>query len=863
MRICWILSFFLAVGACTDDGSPPPDGGLPACPDPPPAPEVGSPSGHPDPLGATATEARAGRIRAADLPPLASGMLTWADGDFVLANDRVALVIEDVGDSDLYDPWGGRPVGMARVEGGRLVEPADFGELFLLTSRATVMTTSVSVIADGSDGGPAIVRAAGQMQPLPFFDNITANFFRDAFAGMPAAIDYVLAPGAEQVDVVYRYESARPRLSSSGVVMHGFMYTKRMPSFAPGLGFTDHMDASPYFALVDDDATSWAYASADMPLGTGISASGFISGFTDPFPIAACAETVHPHARIVIGGPGLDGLVQAVARSDGAALRAITGTVRRGGAPAAGVRVHATDDTGAYLTRTTSAGDGSFALHVPAAAGVRLTAYRTGDAVVSADVGLGDAAELELPAQGAIRVVATDPAGARLPVRVQILPAGGQAVPEVPGTFGEPDATPGRLHVAFPMSGEVTLPVPPGRWEVVVSRGYEYEIERRTVDVAAGATALVEASLERVVDTTGVQCGDFHIHTLRSNDSADDGLRKVAGAVADGLELPVRSDHEYVADFRAEIAALGVEAWAYPIASIELTSMEIWGHMGVFPLVPDPSRPNSGAPRWQRFPTAAAPEVALATLSPKQVFDDVRARPEAPVVIINHPRGGANYFDYVGFDPVTGMVERTADWDPAFTLVEVFNDSGWLASRNRTVADWLALVRSGRRVFAVGSSDSHGIARSPVGYPRTCVELGSDDPRALTADRVRDRLAAGRATVSGGIFVDARVGTAGPGGTARGVGASATATVTVQAARWVDVDAIDVVVDGETIDTIPVMPDDADPANPVVRWRGEIPVPVAGTGSFVVIAAYGDAPLEPVHPGRLPFGVTNPIFLAP
>jgi len=340
-------------------------------------------------------------------------------------------------------------------------------------------------------------------------------------------------------------------------------------------------------------------------------------------------------------------------------------------------------------------------------------------------------------------------------------------------------------------------------------------------------------------------------------------VRKVASAVADGLELPVRSDHEYVADFRAEIAALGVEAWAYPIGSIELTSMEIWGHMGVFPLVPDPSRPNAGAPRWQRFPTAAAPEVALATLSPKQVFDDVRARPEAPVVIINHPRGGANYFDYVGFDPVTGMVERTADWDPAFTLVEVFNDSGWLASRNRTVADWLALVRSGRRVFAVGSSDSHGIARSPVGYPRTCVELGSDDPRALTADRVRDRLAAGRATVSGGIFVDARVGTAGPGGTARGVGASATATVTVQAARWVDVDAIDVVVDGETIDTIPVMPDDADPANPVVRWRGEIPVPVAGTGSFVVIAAYGDAPLEPVHPGRLPFGVTNPIFLAP
>ena len=67
-----------------------------------------------------------------------SGLVTWKDGDFVLANDKVALVIEDVGDSDLYDPWGGRPVGLARVEGGKLVEPNNFGELFLLTGRSTV-----------------------------------------------------------------------------------------------------------------------------------------------------------------------------------------------------------------------------------------------------------------------------------------------------------------------------------------------------------------------------------------------------------------------------------------------------------------------------------------------------------------------------------------------------------------------------------------------------------------------------------------------------------------------------------------------------------------------------------------------------
>jgi hypothetical protein len=59
------------------------------------------------------------------------------------------------------------------------------------------------------------------------------------------------------------------------------------------------------------------------------------------------------------------------------------------------------------------------------------------------------------------------------------------------------------------------------------------------------------------------------------------------------------------------------------------------------------------------------------------------------------------------------------------------------------------------------------------------------------------------------------------------------------------------------------MPADADPTNPVIRWSGQVPVSPAATGGFVVIAAYGAQPLEPVHPGRVPFGVTEPIFVTP
>ena len=176
------------------------------------------------------------------------------------------------------------------------------------------------------------------------------------------------------------------------------------------------------------------------------------------------------------------------------------------------------------------------------------------------------------------------------------------------------------------------------------------------------------------------------------------------------------------------------------------------------------------------------------------------------------------------------------------------------------MSSWFSILNTGRPVFAVGSSDSHSLKGSPVGYPRTCIDLGTDDPRQVTGDLVRDRLAAGHATVSGGVYVDAAVGTARPGDTIAG-GASADVAIQVQAASWLDVTTLEVVVDGETVATIPITAADADPTNPALRWQDVVTVDVAASGSWVVVAAYGDDDMSPVHPGRDAFGVTNPIFL--
>jgi hypothetical protein len=857
--------------ACGDDAAVAPDGGgdgsVPVCTSDALL-EAGDPDGHPEPLGVAPGEARAGRVEAAELPADPAGLATWAPGDFVLANEHVAVVIEDVGLSDGYDVYGGKIVGMFQVRDGALVDAADFNEVSTAIGRFTFDPSSVTVLSDGADGGAAIVRAIGTLAPVPFIDPIIRGLIPGEYDDIEVAVDHVLEPGAHHVDIRYTFHSERPFDARVQQAIHFFVQYKRMPAWTPVAGFevSTGMGAVPYIAFVEDGATSFGWASPDGDLEPFIDISGVIVFAAPSFQIPACALSERDYARIYIGGPGLDGVVAARAAAEGEPIRAITATVTDpAGAPAAGVRVHATGEGGMHLTRATSGEDGTAVLHVPMDAAVELHAYRRGEEVAGpVTVAAGaTTAELALAGGGFIHVLATDVTSTEgLPVRVQVTAVGDR--PSVPGGFGERFPADGRLHVELPVDGDVTLPVPAGRHRVIVSRGYEYEVVSEEVDVAAGATVEVAAVLERVVDTTGVMCGDFHIHTHRSPDSEDDARLKVLGALADGLEIPVRSEHEWIADFEPIIADLGAAQWAFGVGSLELTTFA-WGHFGVFPLDPLPDVPNTGAFDW-------------VGKTPPEVFGEVRAREGSsgePAIIINHPRssvGGLGaigaYFDAAGYDPDTTMLETPEYWDEGFTLVEVFNDSSFDANFDRTVRDWFSFLSSGRRVYAVGSSDSHAISRSPVGYPRTCISVGTDDAEALRsmgAAHLRDTMLDGHFGVSGGIYVDAVArGGASQGDEVSGSAATELVAVTVQAASWIDADTLRVYVDGMLVETIALDETTIDPLNPVIRFQNDVSVPVASaaTPSWAVFVASGDAELAPIHPGRLPFGVTNPIFFS-
>jgi len=817
-------------------------------------------AGHASPLGSSAGQARAGRLKVSDFPATPRGLETWKEGDFVIANDRIAMVIEDARDSELADPWGGRPIGFALMDGGAMTQPTEFGELFLLVGRFTMLTQKVSVLNDGSDGSAAIIRATGPLAPIPMLDPILSQLIQMDASGIDVAFDYILEPDSSQVQVAYHFRSSREDVVSVEPNLHAFMFTNRMDVFAPGRGFGAEGKPADVVILADDDATSIAYQAVDESLQGGIGVSGFVSNFVDPYEIASCGETQRAHASITLAGPGLQGVQKVLAAQNGTSMRTISGAVVDSlGTGQAGVRVHAVDTSGDYVTRGFTDADGNYSLDIEVGTEVELYAFRQGEHMVGPIAATSDSVELAFAPHGFIHVSASEVDGPEnLPVRVQVLPTDQELITP-PANFGEAVVMSGRMYVDYAITGDSTIRVSEGTWEVVVSRGYEYELHRETVVVGSEDTLEVTAALERSVDTSGVMCGDFHIHTLGSPDSGDDAHEKVMSAVADGLEIPVRSEHEYVDSFETEIDDLNLHSWAFPLGSIEMTSLEAWGHMGVFPLTNDPGRRNQGAPKWIDFPATAEPVREVELLSPVDVLSNLRQRPERPVVIINHPRSsGSDYFEYVGLDSVSGLVDNEADWDEEFRLVEIFNNSSWRSNRDDTVKDWLGLLGSGRRIFAIGSSDSHKISSTPVGYPRTCLAVGVDQTSSLSADLVRDTAFAGASTISGGVYINASVNGAGPGEDTTG----SMVSIVVQAATWVDVNHLEVLVDGETVHSIALTEEHLDPENPVIRYSGELAISPATGGSHVIVVAEGDERLAPVHPGEEPFAVSNPIFVA-
>jgi hypothetical protein len=336
------------------------------------------------------------------------------------------------------------------------------------------------------------------------------------------------------------------------------------------------------------------------------------------------------------------------------------------------------------------------------------------------------------------------------------------------------------------LEGEVTTPLPSGKYRVAATRGIEWSIDSDVVEIGSARTKNVELALRHVVPTSGQVGCDLHVHARPSFDSPVTPEDRVLSLVAAGIDFAVPTEHNIVGDYAPAIDVLHVNKMFASVTGVEVTTYNPrFGHFGVFPYPQGPVPPFKGT-------TAGAMFAAAHRGDPKRV------------VQVNHPRlqMGIGYFNNVGFDPHAGRLPGNLRLD--FDTLEVYNgfELGRRALTERVMDDWYALLNFGRHIAATGSSDSHRIQYMWAGYPRTFVLL---DPRqagdtggAIDTAAVVAAIKSGHSYVSSGPVLEIELTSEGKtahpgdelpvprGGTIAG-------HLRVRAAPWIDVTDLQVI----------------------------------------------------------------------
>ena len=846
-----------------------------------------------------ASQARAGEVRS-DAELLGGEAAAGRVGHFKLYSQRARFLVQGRVDPAArrraagYDLYGGNLIDADRVRprgapGGDL-----FRETFPVFGFRTATVDEITVVCDGSNGRPAAVRVRGRDA------NTRLVSVLDALA-RPREVElithYVLAPGSEVLEIVTEarsLERGAVAVAQSGDFL-GF--GAALSLFTEATGFGDAGRATTpltWLAAVSDPGEGDRHVSYAIGPATGpmtvpvVDASGTIALYAN---ISAPAGGTARFTRYFSVGDGdVNSAVEPLLARRGDARGTVTGTAT----PNALVYAYRGTWTLGAAARNVAraAADGTYRLAL-AAGDYQLVAVdegRTRGAPVSVTVRDGANATAS-PTAGDTGTLVLDltvmqgDAAVRAPVKVSLQ---GVDVERPDGAFGELEGereSYGLHRVVFSHRGDERVTVKPGRYRAVISRGPEYDVARAEVTVPARGEATLRAAVRRVVDTSGWVSGDFHQHTVGSIDSPRGLCGRVLENVAEGLEYASTTDHDNVTDFMPCARELGLTAWFNAVQGNEISVIGV-GHFNAYPLRIDPADPTAliGAQYWADTGTQA-------------LFDRIRGESGGPVLHVSHPRSNnlKGYFTSIGLEPTT-LTSRTplaTGWEalevneslgaPAEFLASGVTALRDLATRDparvAVAHDWFALLNRGEHPCALGNSDTHE-RNGASGYPRNLLRVGTDDPAAVTEERLREAIRGQRVTVSNGVVVQVRVNGMDRVGWREVVSAAGEVTldITVRAPTWVRLDTLAVFENGRPLAhgpadggaTFAAAPatDATQPLtwsltegggdDPNARWRATLRVRPTRDAWYVVTARGGS--LAPVGGGDA-FGYTNPVYV--
>jgi hypothetical protein len=427
----------------------------------------------------------------------------------------------------------------------------------------------------------------------------------------------------------------------------------------------------------------------------------------------------------------------------------------------------------------------------------------------------------------------------------------------------------------MPLGGAV-VPVTPGNYRIVISRGIEYDAIEQDIVVTPGSTQDVRVTLPHPVRTTGMISMDAGVLTRASSVSTVSPRDMIAMAACEGVSILVSGDFDRATDLSGEIASLGLTNWVKAFAGMRflVAGGDIAANILVYP-VSDQIASKLG--EFRKRVGDVPPDVFLADL--RKEFPELVIQIDQPL----HPQSG--YLSRFPFNEAFKKFEDGNIPPPDFNAIQLLNGkyvAGFPDASDRFNDLIIRRTRSAEpapSITPLGGSMCRLPFGTEVGYPRVYLYTVRDTLDRIEAGDVSEAVRGQHVMVTNGPILHYSVFTpstksfsARPGDVVDfGTTGSLPMKINVQAASWVSMSGFDIVWNGQASRKIQVMPVQKTVRYPV-RQGADADIQnlhIDGDGILFCMAYSGRRPLSPIVPAApedfggevQPLCWTGPVFV--
>ncbi len=739
-----------------------------------------------------------------------------------------------------------------------------FRELFPAVDFRVPLSRESYVVNSGGHHD-ATVRVRGEdgfTETMGFLDVLGRKIL-----GLKFVTDYTISPGQSYVKV--RTEVHNPTNETiTGLLTGDFLSMGDSDNlFTTAVGFEE---PAPFtrtrIAASRADRVSYAWVVPGDRFTIAVATEPGV-GLLSEHPLVIPPGGTEAFERYLVVGRTLASVMDIAMTLWGMETRTLTGRViDPDGKPVANAEItlRATENNGQAINQTLTTSDGHFKMTAPLAVydlWVDAEGHRR-RLIADTDLRKDANVQIKVGASASIRLHFDGP------VKITAEPVSGNISKKA-----EPAEHSAATLVRYSNTGAGTLPLAPGHWRITASRGMDFELQTRSLELVPGATFAFGGTLKRAIQATehGWLAADFHQHTVGSPDGEPTVRQKLIHNIAEGCQVAVITDHDRVSNVDPHTAGLGAPLLA--IDGVE-ASPTPEGHVNAFPVT---RALEDGSRLW-------------AEGGVRGLLARFAADPTRPLVVINHPRDpGMGVFQFKRTDPfqpkAPGQFDALEVNDAIGELTDYFpsadpriRELAIAGARTPAMIDWFAWLNTGKPVVGVGVSDSHK-SHEGTCHSRTYVWTGTAVADTSAQDVVT-ALRAQRAVVSRGLFLDVKANggrhightdVLTPTGSAQPVQLS----IKLEAPTWVTTDNLSIFERGRPVRLISTRRGWRQARKGEAGGVFEIPTTREGKDTvafdstinltpnrdtWYVVVARGEGTGAPVFTGA-PFAYTNPIYV--